>query len=373
METLVRRLGIDQAALEREIARDLERMRGKGAAFTLTEIPGGASNRGYCRVQFQNGAAPGSLVLMVLSDPDPAKGVEEVMATGVIKELPFINVHRHLEACGVAVPEIYHYNSARGLIYLEDLGDVALRNVVESADAAGRREAFEIAARELVKIQVDGTRRPSSDFLGFLVKFDRKLLMWELDHFTEFAIKNRFPGAPLPADDRRITEIFSAMSDELLAGPYALQHRDYHMDNLLWRDGRLRVIDFQDALMGPLAYDLACLLYDRDTSAVLGKPLIEHLVNFYADEYEARSGEPLDRKIYRRNFELCVIHRMLKVVGRFHFIDQVKKRPEYLRFNPYMLPAIADYLGREPMGAELLGIIAKYLPELREWVKEAQP
>jgi len=160
---------------------------------------------------------------------------------------------------------------------------------------------------------------------------------------------------------------FERITDALRAGPYALQHRDYQLDNLLIKDGRIRVIDFQDALMGPLAYDLACLLYDRDTSALLGPELIEHVVDYYPKAYEERSGKRLDRKEYRRCFELCVIHRMLKVIGRFHFIDQVKKRPEYLPFNRFMLPVIVDYLGRAPETRDLLEVVVRRLPEIREF------
>jgi len=368
MKELCRKLGIDEAALNRAVQDDLQKIPGVSAeGYEMIALAGGASIRGYARLRLQRGPLP-SLVLMILSDPDPAKGVEEVMAAGIIKELPFINVHRHLAACGVPVPEIYFYNRERGLIYLEDGGDTLLRRAAESGDPVVMREQFEKAVRELVKIQVDCSGKENPDFLGFHVRFDRKLLMWELDHFTEFAIRNRFPQALSAEEEAQIKAHYEAITDELMAGPYALQHRDYHMDNLLLKNGRIMVIDFQDALMGPLTYDLACFLYDRDTSALLGKELIEHLVDYYGDELAKRSGQAIDRAALRRNFELCVIHRMLKVVGRFHFIDQVKKRPEYLRFNRYMMPVIADYLSRRPRTSELLGIITRRLPEIRPYV-----
>jgi aminoglycoside/choline kinase family phosphotransferase len=367
MKELCKKLGVEESELRAAVAEGLGRIPGiEGGGFTLTALAGGASVRGYARIGL-NGRTRPSMVLMILSDPDPAKGVEEVMASGVIKELPFINVHRHLARCGVPVPEIYHYDRERGRLYLEDCGDRHLRTAAESDAPEMKRKEFEKAVRELVKIQVDCSRREAPEFLGFHARFDRKLLRWELDHFTEFAIKNRFPGALSPKDEAAIGAHFEAICDELLAGPYALQHRDYHMDNLLLKGGWLKVIDFQDALMGPLAYDLACFLYDRDTSALLGPELIEHIVDYYAEQYARRSGRTLAPAEFRRNFELCVIHRMLKVVGRFHFIDQVKKRPEYLRFIPFMLPVIADYLGRGPRRRELLGTIASYLPELREF------
>ena len=365
MKELLQRLGIKESDFFAAVEADLGTITGTaGARHEMAAIPGGASIRGYARVRLPGSGPLPSLVLMVLSDPDPAKGVEEVMAAGLIKELPFINVHRHLRAAGVAVPEIYHYNRNCGLIYLEDLGSVHLRQHIEPGSPERKQEGFEAAIRELCKVQVDANNLKSTDFLGFLVKFDHDLLMWELNHFTEYAIDKRFPGALRPADASAISAHFEAITAELLAGPYALQHRDYHMDNLLVPAGRVRVIDFQDAFMGPLAYDLACLLYDRDTSTILGPDLIARLVDYYADEYEKRSGQALDRRAYRRGFELCVIHRMLKVVGRFHFIDQVKKRPEFLPFIPHMLPPIADYLGRDGSGRALLDVICRYLPEL---------
>ena len=100
MKELCARFGIDEADLRAAIARDLEKIPfAAGRKFDIHAIPGGASNRGYCRIVLEG--ADRGIVLMVLSDPDPAKGVEEVMASGVITELPFVNVHRHLAAKNV--------------------------------------------------------------------------------------------------------------------------------------------------------------------------------------------------------------------------------------------------------------------------------
>ncbi len=366
MEKLCEKFGIDFTDLVKQIKTDVDTIDGVNSEnLKIQAVPGGASVRGYARITFNKSSAPASMVVMILSDPDPAKGVEEVMESGIINELPFINVQKHFKKCGIPVLDIYHYNVEKGLLYLEDLGNTHLRNIAEKDGPKKRKEAFEKAIIELVKIQVDVTQRESDDFLGFHAKFDRGLLKWELDHFTEYAVAKRFKDAPTSDDKNKIDSIFNSYVDELWEVKYAVQHRDYHMDNLLYKDGGFHVIDFQDALMGPLPYDLACLLYDRDTATILGKDLIGHLVDYYYEEYIKRSGDDLDRKAFQRAFELCVIHRMLKVVGRFHFIDIVKKRPEYLHFNEHMIPVIIDYLGRDKQGPELLEIIRKYLPEFR--------
>ncbi len=356
------KMKLDEAVLTASIREDLADMGFSDLEdLEIEALAGGASVRGYARVRTA-GDGPETMVVMVLSDPDPAKGIEEVMAGGLVQELPFINAHRHFHECGLAVPRVLGVNERMGLVYLEDLGDEHLRDFV--AKGGSPREGFEMAISELVKIQIDCTDRQSDDFIGFMASFDRELLRWELDHFVEFALDGRSPGALAEVERKRIGEIFDGFIEEMISGQYALQHRDYHMDNLLIKDGKIRVIDFQDALLGPLPYDLACLLYDRDTSYVLGKETIEGLIWFYADAYERRAGARLDRDDFKRSFDLCVIHRMLKVVGRFHFIDQVKKRPEYLRFNQFMHPVISEYLGNLTKGRELLAIIERYMPEL---------
>lgn len=367
MRELLSRMGIDKEGFYLALESDLSDLWGVPAGgYEASALAGGASIRGYARLRLEGGEAPETVVLMILSDPDPAKGVEEVMAQGLIRELPFINVHRHLEACGVPVPEIFHYDREAGLIYIEDCGQVHLRAMAEGDDREERQRWFERSILELCRIHVDATRRESEDFLGFKVRFDRKLLRWELDHFTRYAITERFPGRLKGDDLSRIDSVFEGMVDELLAGPYSLQHRDYMLDNLMIKDGSIKVLDFQDALMGPLNYDLACLLFDRDTSFFLGPELIEHLAGFYREAYCDRSGEKMDRSLLARNFELCVMHRLLKVVGRFHFIDQVKKRPEFLRFIPFMLPPLAEYLGRGERESRLLEILEGLLPEFSE-------
>jgi len=362
MEELLAVLGVEAGAFHRSVEEDLAKITGgKAQKHTIVPLQRGASIRGYARVHLE-GADPSSLVVMIMKDPDPAKGVEEVMESGAVKELPFVNVQKHLEACGTPVPKIYHYNEERGLLYLEDCGDLHLRWAAEDGEEEKQRW-FGAAVDELVKIQVDGTGRESKDFIGFMARFDRRLLRWELDHFMEYAVKNRMDGKLEPPHQDTINRSFDSMVQELRSSPYALQHRDYHMDNLLIHDGRIRVIDFQDALMGPLPYDLACFLYDRDTGALLGKELIERLVERYMDGYEERGGV-LDRGAFRRTLDLCVLHRMLKVVGRFHFIDQVKKRPEYLRFIPFMLPVIREHLEKDGQRKALLDVLSICLPEL---------
>ncbi len=371
MLSFCRTLGVDYSRVSEAISRDLQHLLGRPPVFyTVTPITRGASNRGYCRINvpaFEAGRIPSSLVLMVLSDPDPHKGVEEIMRfSDELKELPYINVLNHLRGVGVAVPELYHYNRDIGLLYIEDFGSVMLRDAITGTSHDVRRQYMEAAVDELVKLQVRGTGLENERFLGFRIRFDRDLLFWELNHFTDYAIRDRMPGKPGPEDEDEINGYFNKVVDALLAAPYILTHRDYQLDNLLVQDEAIKVIDFQDALMGPYPYDLACLLYDRDTADILGADLIEHLIGYYADRYESESGKALDRAEYRSNFDLCVLHRAFKVVGRFHYIHSVKKRDEFLKWIPPMCRALSTYLKRCPETAGMNNLLGKYLPELKD-------
>jgi aminoglycoside/choline kinase family phosphotransferase len=120
-----------------------------------------------------------------------------------------------------------------------------------------------------------------------------------------------------------------------------LSHRDYHYQNLFIqrRDGggaRIRVIDFQDALMAPAAQDLAVLLTTRDTGALITPALEAELLNHYYDAAARRGAATLDRAAFLRSYRWCVLQHALKVIGRFVYLEQSGK-PGYKAFLPNTL------------------------------------
>jgi aminoglycoside/choline kinase family phosphotransferase len=134
---------------------------------------------------------------------------------------------------------------------------------------------------------------------------------------------------------------------------------------LFVHEGRIRVIDFQDALLAPAPYDLATLLGDRDTPLVIGPAMEEELLDYYATAWSARGGPPWAAGELWRVYADCALQKGLKVVGRFHFLNIEKGKPGYLRYLPSTLRQIARLLAREPDLAELRTTLARYLPELR--------
>ena len=124
------------------------------------------------------------------------------------------------------------------------------------------------------------------------------------------------------------------------------------------------MIDFQDALLAPYPYDLASFLYDRDTSQILREPLIEKMIHYYFEKARELGYEPLEYPDFRRIFDLCLLHRSFKVVGRFYFLAQAKNKPEYLNFLPAVYQVLSQALDRFGEFKQTKEMLATYLPQL---------
>jgi aminoglycoside/choline kinase family phosphotransferase len=126
---------------------------------------------------------------------------------------------------------------------------------------------------------------------------------------------------------------------------------------------RLGVIDFQDALMGPAAYDLASLL--RDAYIQLNETLVDELVEYYLDHMADRGKGCTDRAGFRRLFDLMSIQRNLKAAGRFVYIDRVKGNPKFLADIPRVLSYVKRNLQKYPELEPLRTHLTPYVPELQ--------
>ncbi len=327
----------------------------------LSPLAGDASNRRYFRLEL-SGGPPRTLVLMQLAAPEAFKQSEEaVSGAQPVTELPFVNVLHHLVKAGVAVPALHYYDKTAGLLYLEDLGDVTLAEACVNATSRDTPNLYRQAVDELVRLHLKATFPPDPGCIAFGRAFDEPLLMWEFDHFIEYGIEKR-AGRLLPEEERQAIRGEMRKVAELLAGqPRVFTHRDYHSRNLMVQQGRLRVIDFQDALMGPASYDLASLL--RDSYLSLDEELIEELVIRYL-EGRAKAGAALDRLTFMRLFDLTSIQRNLKAAGRFVYIEKEKHNDRYLQYIPRTLANVKRNLARYQMLHPLRAALARHVPEL---------
>jgi aminoglycoside/choline kinase family phosphotransferase len=304
---------------------DLVRRRWPGSRLAdLAPLAGDFSTRRYLRARVAGGAAPATVVVMALAGSGLPLSSEELgLFPEPPRELPFVDVHRLLGAAGVPVPALYVAAVDRGLLLLEDAGDVLLWDRVQAAPAEAEalyRRAIDV----LLVLHVRGTAHPDRASIAFAQRFDERLWRWELEHFLEYGVERRL-GRPLAAAARRgFEESFAAIAAELARAPVVLSHRDYHSWNILMRGDDPVVLDFQDALLAPAEYDLASLLTDRITPRVVDPGLEGRLLAYY---WGGRGGDP-------RRYRLTVLHRALKVIGRVHYVALEKGKRAPLAFLP---------------------------------------
>jgi len=324
-------------------------------AATVHKLRGDASTRSYYRVTVEEGArgtGPASLIAMRL--PADALRSDEVSDGGPPSELPFVAVQRLLAARGVPVPAIYVDDTPGRALLLEDLGDETFADRLDHTPRdrwqALYTDAVELLARMHAVCAVpDGS-------LPYQRRFDRTLLRWELDHFRQWGLE-ALHGPLASADRATLDAAFDTLTNALLALPVGFVHRDYQSRNLMWAGERgLVIIDFQDALLGPVAYDLVALLCDSYVALEL--PLQRAMIARYV---AARGWPAAELPAFERAFWAVAVQRKLKDTGRFVFIDQVRGNPDFLRFYPQS----ARYVERalQQLGDdELLALLRRVLP-----------
>lgn len=338
-----------------------------GQSGRVQTLVGDASTRRYHRVLVEGGN-PGSAVVMELPD-DPLKS-DEITTDAPPPELPFLNVQRYLAQGGVPVPQIYRQDMKLGLLALEDLGDQTFESVVKSSNAAQRRALYYRAIDHIVALQQLGERQRDEGCVAFTRRFDQPLLKWELDHFREWYLEAELGVALGPEEANAVEGAFTWIASTLASSPLTLVHRDFQSRNLMvvQKDGRheLRVIDFQDALLGSRAYDLVALL--RDSYVELSaEEVADHVAYFRA---AARQPE----EEFDRLFVLQTLQRKLKDTGRFIYIDRVRKNPSFLRWVPTSLRYVGAALrAAPPVLSALREILEKHVPGLYTAAPERLP
>jgi N-acetylmuramate 1-kinase len=330
----------------------------------ISPLLGDASNRSYSRLFMDGADMPRTLILMELAEPEGFKASEEAVSSHhtEITELPYVNILRHLEGCGTGVPKLYAYDARRGLLLLEDLGDVTLQDHMQSLEVHEWEPLYQAAIDTLIQMRGCAPPTKRSACVAFDRAFDVALYMWEFDHFIEYGIEAR-SGHGLSASDRdAIRNAFLEISGSLAKEPLGFTHRDYHSRNLMVHDGRLRILDFQDALLGPAVYDLASLL--RDSYVEIPEEMIDRCVEYYLRATAAGGGSVPKRDDFRRAFDRMGIQRNLKAAGRFIYIDRVKRKDRYLAYVSPTLGKVRRALERNHDLHSLWALLARHVPEL---------
>jgi aminoglycoside/choline kinase family phosphotransferase len=319
----------------------------------VIKLRGDASTRSYFRVQVAAPPAgtPTSVIAMQL--PENAFQSDEGGQHPDGARLPFLEVAELLASKGLPVPSIYVEDLANGIILLEDLGDLTFEQQLRRAPRAQWPRLYENAIDLLADLHERCVDLPGTSIVSRR-SFDRELLDWELDHFREWGLEALL-GPLDAAQAATLGEAFAAIVAEIEAMPYGFVHRDYQSKNLMvGPTGALTLIDFQDALLGPRAYDLVALLCDSYVSLDLG--LQESMIDRYA------ALRRIDPAALRGEFWHVTLHRKLKDAGRFIYIDRVRKNPDFLQWYPQSLVYVGRATAQIPALEELERLLRATIP-----------
>ncbi|MBM4218347.1 MAG: aminoglycoside phosphotransferase [Gammaproteobacteria bacterium] len=241
----------------------------------------------------------------------------------------WLRVARILAATGVHVPAVLAVNAEQGFVLMDDLGR---QHYLEALGQGADPEPLYAAA-------VDALVRLQSGDATALPAYDRELLMREMELFPEWFLARHLSLAPGAGERAMIAAAFEWLAGEALAQPAVLVHRDYHSRNLLVRpEGNPGIVDFQDAVRGPVSYDLVSLL--KDCYVVWPRAqLTAWLDRYRAAATEAGIPVGADREQFVAWFDRMGLQRHVKVLGIFARLWHRDGKPGYLAD----LPRVLDY------------------------------
>ncbi len=326
----------DSGAFEAWAAEAIARRWPRARIASVAALRGDLSTRRFWRVAIATPpetTAPPTAILVDLGPDDLPRYVRVLnLLPTPITEPPWINLHRFLESIGAPVPALYDADPARRAMLVEDVGQLSLLDAVRppGADAA---DLFRLAAEELLRLHVEGTARIDHRCVASQIAYDGRLFEWEFKEFSEVGLAAVAPGA----DSSLITPELADIAARLDRYPRVFSHRDYHRENLYMQDGpRLRIIDFQDALMAPAAQDLAVLLTTRDTDEIITPAIERRILDFYFAGLTRRGVHTLGAADFMTSYRLCVLQHALKMIGRFEMFERNGKTG-YRRYIPNLL------------------------------------
>jgi len=297
----------------------------------LIPVSGDASFRRYFRLQTDTG----SLILM---DAPPER--ENSRA--------FVDIATRLRTAGLHAPAIVDFDFQQGFGLLEDLGDELYRGILTPQSATRLfPDLFNVLHCMAQKVDASG-----------LPDYDRQRLQAELDLFPDWYLQRHRQGKPgnfIMTAWQTACEILHANAS---AQPQVFVHRDFHSCNLLYLQGKdPGIIDFQDAVRGPLSYDLVSLLWDRYISWPRAQ------LEAWMEAYRLQLEQRIPAADWVRWCDLMGLQRNLKIVGIFCRLHYRDRKVGYIDLVPRFYAYLLDVLALYPEFQALQNLLLQNAPE----------
>ena len=248
---------------------------------------------------------------------------------------PFIDISRRLLDSGVNVPEVFSQDLNRGFLLLSDLGDELYLDRLDDGTAA---ELYGDAIQALLTMQCNAS-------VEGLPLYDETLLLNEMCLFRDWLLRQHLQLNINAELERQLDKLFDLLIDSARSQKQVFVHRDFHSRNLLVNKRNPGIIDFQDAVLGPLTYDLVSLL--KDCYVKWPKDRIYQWLAEYRQGMSERMPSIPEAEQLKRDFDLMGVQRQLKASGIFARLWHRDGKKGYLADIPrtlsYVLDLEADY------------------------------
>jgi len=295
-----------------KVDRPVVRRRGFGPELRFSPLVEQGSDRQFYRLT--DGSRCEVLMLSPAGDPDLDR---------------YVSIGRFLYQRRLGAPEILAVDKDDGAVLIEDLGDDTLFLSARHEETGGLLQAlYDRVIELLVDIQVRATRDIGDCPAAGGRALDYELLRWETRYFSENLL-SRFLGVD-PGRIEGLAREFHLLAENAAAHPRTFIHRDFQSQNILMKDGRARIVDFQGARLGPLCYDLASLL--KDSYVVLPVALRGALEESCRRGLADGGGPRLSREEFHEQLLIAGLQRNMQALGAFGFLWLVKGKPQFRRF-----------------------------------------
>lgn len=292
----------------------------------LEQLQGDGSKRVFWRI---TSSVSGPCFIAMANPPNDDASRRENFA--------YLMIGKHLHQKGVPVPDIYTNDLKHGWFVMEDMGSTSLQDVV--ASNKGHLPIYEELLEHLLRLQIAGTHNFDPAWCNQTERYDRHVMIkYEANYFRDaflhlyLGLKSEWPELEVPFN--HLAETASRADGSFLL------HRDFQSRNIMISDGKIGIIDWQGARLGPLGYDLASLLIDPyiDLPHQDKYAIFEH----YLLLIKGHNATWIES--FKRHYPYLAIQRNLQILGAFSYLTKTMEKPYFETYIPAALRTLNDLL-----------------------------